>query len=305
MQQEATQELIVRQTGELLFVVMSRIAPAKDHLAIGKGNQAMVGDGHAMGVAAEILQYVFRTTEGTFQVDHPRLSKQWPQPSREDLGFGEQLEVFGKAELTILEGLAKCCNKLATENLAEYRFGQEVVVWRVHPTSVIERETTGRDDTMDMGMKPDLLIPSVQHAEKTNLCTEVSGIAGDFEKGFCTGAKQKIVKDLLVLQHQGCQAARKCEDHVQVAGGKKFSATCGNPSFAGGSLTLRAVAVPAAVIRDERAMCAAGALIEMPAERSRTTAGNGQQHFDMSPANPLVVSLDEGSSSGADEIGHL
>jgi hypothetical protein len=31
----------------------------------------MVGDGHAMGVAAEILQHIFGTTEGAFQVDHP------------------------------------------------------------------------------------------------------------------------------------------------------------------------------------------------------------------------------------------
>jgi hypothetical protein len=52
-------------------------------------------------------------------------------------------------------------------------------------------------------------------------------------------------------------------------------------------------------------MCAAGALIEMPAERSRTTTRNRQQHFDMPPTDPLAVSLDESSSSSADEIGNL
>ena len=49
----------------------------------------MVGDGHAMGVAAEILQHIFGAAEGTFQVHHPVLSKQWPEPSSEDLGFRE------------------------------------------------------------------------------------------------------------------------------------------------------------------------------------------------------------------------
>ena len=78
MQQEAAQEFIVRQAGELLLVVVSRIAPAESDLAIGKGDEAMVGDGHAMGVAAQILQDIFGTTEGTFQVHHPVLSKQWP-----------------------------------------------------------------------------------------------------------------------------------------------------------------------------------------------------------------------------------
>ena len=52
-------------------------------------------------------------------------------------------------------------------------------------------------------------------------------------------------------------------------------------------------------------MCAAGALIEMPAERSRATPCNRPQHFDMLPTDPLAVSLDEGSSSSADDIGNL
>jgi hypothetical protein len=34
-------------------------------LAISKGNQAMVGDGHAMGVATQILQHVFGATDNT------------------------------------------------------------------------------------------------------------------------------------------------------------------------------------------------------------------------------------------------
>src|SRR5260370_19349157 len=65
------------------------------------------------------------------------------------------------------------------------------------------------------------------------------------------------------------------------------------------------MAMTAAVIRDWGTMCAAGALIEMPAERSRTTPRNSQQHFDMLPTDPLAVLLDEGSSSRADEIGNL
>jgi len=238
MQQEAAQEFIVRQSGELLFVVVSGIAPAKSHLAIGKGDQAMVGDGHAMGVAAEIVQHIFGTAEGTFQVHHPVLSKQWPEPSREDLGFAEELQVFGEVELTILEGLPEGGDELTTKNLAQYRFGQEVVVRRADPVGVIERETSGGHHTMDMGMKPDLLIPGVQHTEETNLCPEVSGIASDFEKSFRAGSKQEIVDQLFVLQHHWGQVAGKCEDHVQVARGEQFSLTGGDPAFPSRGLTL-------------------------------------------------------------------
>jgi hypothetical protein len=50
---------------------------------------------------------------------------------------------------------------------------------------------------------------------------------------------------------------------------------------------------------------AAGALVEMIAECGGTTARNGQQHFDMLPAEPLAISFEKSGSRGADEIGHL
>jgi len=110
-----------------------------------------------MGVAAEILQHILGATEGTSQVDDPVLSKQWPEPSSEDLGFGEELQVFGEAELPILEGLPEGRDELATKNLTQYRFGQEVVVRRADPAGVIERETSGGHHAMDMGMKASTL----------------------------------------------------------------------------------------------------------------------------------------------------
>ena len=57
---------------------------------------------------------------------------------------------------------------------------------------------------MDMRVKAKFLIPGVQHAEEADFRAEMSGIAGDFQKGFGTGAKQKIVDDLLVLHSQWC-----------------------------------------------------------------------------------------------------
>ena len=52
-------------------------------------------------------------------------------------------------------------------------------------------------------------------------------------------------------------------------------------------------------------MSAASAFIEMTAQGGGTTLGNGQEHFDVLPANPLTVSFDECASCGANEIGHL
>jgi hypothetical protein len=52
-------------------------------------------------------------------------------------------------------------------------------------------------------------------------------------------------------------------------------------------------------------MSAAGALIEMTTKGGGTTPANGQQHFDVLPTEPVAISFDEGSSRGADQIGHL
>jgi len=153
---------------------------------------------------------------------------------------------------------------------------------------------------MDMRMNVEFLAPGVQHTEEANLCAEVSGIASHFEKGFRTGTEQDAVEDLLVLQNQWRQAAGEREDHVQVACWEKFLATRRDPAFPCSDLTLRAVAIAAAVIRDGGTIPATGALIEMTAECGSTTPANGQQHFDVLPTEPVAISFDEGISRGAD-----
>ena len=158
---------------------------------------------------------------------------------------------------------------------------------------------------MNVGMKFELLAPGVQHAEEANLCTEVSRMASHFEKGFGTSAEQEIVEDLLILQRQWRQAAGEREDHVQVVGRQKFTPTRGDPPFPSSDLTLRAVAIAAAVVGDGGTMSATGALVEMTAECGGTTPPNGQQHFDVPPAKPMTVSFYESLSRSADDIGHL
>ena len=157
---------------------------------------------------------------------------------------------------------------------------------------------------MDVRVELDLLTPGVQHAEETNFHTEVPRIARDFLKCFGTSAKQEIVEDLLVLQHQWPQPVGQCKDDVQVAGREQFSSPRSNPAFPSRDLALRAVAI-STTIEGDGTVPAAGAFVEMTAECGGPTPRNGQQHFDMLPTDPLAVSFDKGRSRGADDIGHL
>src|SRR5216684_3383183 len=157
---------------------------------------------------------------------------------------------------------------------------------------------------MDMRVKLEFLIPGVQHAEEADLGAEMLRVTSDFEKRLRTGAKQKIVDDLLVLQSEWCQLARQREDNMHIARREKLLATRRKPAVASTRLTLRAVPVAARIVGDG-AMSAAGAFIEMPAERGGATPRNGQQHFDMLPSDPRTASFDERVSRSADQIGHL
>ena len=78
VQQEAAQELIQRKSHQLLFVVVSRVPPTKSDLLLSQRDQAMVGDGYAMSVTTQILEYVLGASERSFGINHPVFSEQWP-----------------------------------------------------------------------------------------------------------------------------------------------------------------------------------------------------------------------------------
>src|ERR1019366_6813929 len=111
-----------------------------------------------------------------------------------------------------------------------------------NPARVVERESAGRDDTVNMGMKLKLLVPGMQHTEEADLGSQTSGIAGDFQKSFCAGTEQQVIDHFFVLQGQGRQLRMQSENDMDVGRGEKFAATCLKPAFAGARLTLRAMA---------------------------------------------------------------
>src|SRR3974377_2605369 len=119
---------------------------------------------------------------------------------------------------------------------------------------------------MDMRSSFVFLMPGVQHAEKAEVSTEMSGSAGHFEQGFGTGAEQQAIEELAVLQRQGCQLVRGGEDDMHVGRREKFLAPGLEPTVAGVGLTLRAMAIATAVIGDGGAVSKAGALMDKAGE---------------------------------------
>ena len=115
MQEEAAQELIQGYGYQFLLIVVSRVPPAKGDLAVGQRDQSMVGDGHAMGVAAQVLEQIVRAAEGWFGVNDPVFSEQWPEPGSEDPGLREQSEIAGEVQLAMLKGGLESGDELAAK----------------------------------------------------------------------------------------------------------------------------------------------------------------------------------------------
>ena len=83
---------------------MGGVAPTKGDLAAVERDQSVVGDGHAMSVAAEIAEHVLGAAERGFGVDDPIFPKQWPEPGGEDLSLSEDSQIAGEVQLPSLKG---------------------------------------------------------------------------------------------------------------------------------------------------------------------------------------------------------
>ena len=64
MRQEAAHELLRIQVHDLVARVVAVVLPLEGDRAVGEVEQAVVGDRHSMGVAAEVLQDLLRAPNG-------------------------------------------------------------------------------------------------------------------------------------------------------------------------------------------------------------------------------------------------
>ena len=94
--------------------------------------------------------------------------------------------------------------ELAAEVVAEYTAesfdGQEESARRVYPSGTIEGEAACGNDVVDVGMNLEVLSPGMEHAEESDVCSQVLGIASQFEHGRGAGAVEQIIEQPLVLE---------------------------------------------------------------------------------------------------------
>ena len=140
---------------------------------------------------------------------------------------------------------------------------------------MVRGDAASGNDAVDVGMKLQALIPAMEHAEETDLGTEMPWITGDLKQGLGAGVKEQVVDEPLVLQCEWGQFSRQSEHSMDIASGQQFPFARLKPAKARVALAPRAVPVSAGVVGDPGRMSAAGAAVAMSAQRGSATACNG------------------------------
>lgn len=148
-------------------------------------------------------------------------------------------------ELVLPKELLESSGELAAEDAAQRADRQEETSGRRDPSGAIGRETAGRNNIMYVWMMLKVLSPSVEHAKKPDVCSQMLRVVGKFEECRCTGSEQQIVKYPFVLQDQSGEIVRQCEDDMKVRDGQQLSPALGKPAGAGVPLTSGAVPITA------------------------------------------------------------
>ena len=152
VKQEAADELDRIEGHDLDAVVVFGIAPAKAHLAVHEIEKPAVGDGDAVGIAGQVLENMLGSAEGWFGIDNPFLGTQPTQQGVELTRVGEVGRGAEAAEFSFLISLLEEGQHLAPEEAAEYAHRQEETRSACDPTGMIEGESTGGYEAMQVRM---------------------------------------------------------------------------------------------------------------------------------------------------------
>jgi len=79
----------------------------------------MVGNGDAVGVAAEILQNMFGTSKGWFAINHPLVTEEWTQEGGKCFWVSQELQLAMEYQLVAGEGALEGGHELAAKEAAE------------------------------------------------------------------------------------------------------------------------------------------------------------------------------------------
>jgi hypothetical protein len=281
VEEEASNELFGGKSHRSLAVAVAVVAPEEGDVSILHLEEPMVGDGDAMGIAAEIIEGLFGSGKGSFGVNAPFFLAGLIEESMERLGVGKGVEFSRKLELSFAESRLEESPEASAEETGKDPDGKEEVVACRDPAIPFLRESARRDDTMDMRVEEEVLCPGVEDGGEADLGSQMFRIGRDGPKSGRDGLEEEVVNDLLVVEGEGAEGVGKCEDDVEVRDRQEFAPPGLEPFGFGQGLTLGAVPVAAGVVGDHL-------VVAMVAPIEMSPQGGGPALLDSAHDLPLL-----------------
>ena len=125
MEQEASDELLGREGQGLELAVMAVVAPAEAGLSVVDGEEAVIGDGDAVSVAAEVVEDLLGAGEGPLGVDDPLDLAEGLEGAGEGSGVVERGEGVVELEPAGAEGLLEQFEEETAEQAGQDPDGDE------------------------------------------------------------------------------------------------------------------------------------------------------------------------------------
>jgi hypothetical protein len=199
-----------------------------------------------MGVAAQVLKYVFGSFDRLSHADYPLAGVE----TARELGESPRFLVGGK-DTGKLQGAVPICpchilDERSAKHEAQSLFVEQVVFPARLPLLPIPGHGPSGNQAMEMEVRIELLVPGMQNGDESHLSAQaVSGVTAEAQEGCGDGVKEDREHGFLIAQNNGVKLVGEREYGMKVAHGQELGLAGFKPSLARDVLALGAVPVSA------------------------------------------------------------
>lgn len=183
MEKKSAEEFMGMKGHDFGVAGITIIFPAERDVVIGDSSQAVVRDGDAVGVTAEITKDMVGSAKGWFGVDDPVGRAETVEKRSEGFWLFEWGEATMEGEFSLGMKVQEPIQKHTAEEAGQDPHRQKEVGRRLDPAGSVVGETAGGDKAVNVGMKQQILAPGVKKRDKTDVGAEMFGIGGDGGQG--------------------------------------------------------------------------------------------------------------------------
>src|SRR5207249_10926977 len=106
-------------------------------------------------------------------------------------------------QLARVEGFLQTRQEQSAEQTGQHPYGQEETRSAGDPPGAIEGDSASRNDTMEVGMKKQVLSPTMEYGKEADFSSQMVGIGSNGSQGLGRDPEQEAVDDRFVLVSDG------------------------------------------------------------------------------------------------------